>query len=275
MRIDINGVSINVISEGRGRPLFLLHGYGGSVAYWQDVIEPLSRSYRVIAYDQRGFGESGKPQAGYLIPDYVEDQRRLMLELEASPAYILGFSQGGAVALHFTAAHPEMSLGLVMNGASTDFARPGPETVEQSRKLRQGLIDLIRVAGISGYADRFTAGALSPGFRERNPAGWKRYYDMLLRNDPEAILRIAGENVSSLPVIPDFRRVKCPVLFIQGELDSLIPPEKRRRAEESIPGSRTVVIPGVGHASAAEAPDVFIGELTAFLNRCDSTSGKL
>ena len=131
------------------------------------------------------------------------------------------------------------------------------------------MIAFIEKEGIARYAEMFANMNFSPGLKERNPAVWDRYYRMLLRSRPETLIGIFEAGVETPPPPPDLTKIKCPVLFVQGEYDTLVTPDKRKRAHESIIGSKLVTLP-VGHAAAAEASDEFNRVVLDFLAECEA-----
>lgn len=108
---DSNGVRIHYTVEGKGEPVVLIHGVAANADLnWRrpGVIRALSQHYKVIAFDLRGHGLSGKPQD----PDaygseMIEDIARLMDHLQIPKAHVAGYSLGGFLLLKFLAVHPE------------------------------------------------------------------------------------------------------------------------------------------------------------------------
>jgi len=108
---DSNGVRIHYTVEGEGEPVILVHGLAANADLnWRrpGVIRALSRHYRVIAFDLRGHGLSGKPQDPNAYgSEMIEDIARLMDHLKIGKAHIAGYSLGGFLLLKFLAVHPE------------------------------------------------------------------------------------------------------------------------------------------------------------------------
>lgn len=80
------------------RTLLFLHGWGGSQLSYDPTIKELKGNYRVITYDHRGFGASGKPDRGYSVARLAEDLRELMESLDLKDVVLVGWSMGGVVA---------------------------------------------------------------------------------------------------------------------------------------------------------------------------------
>lgn len=104
--------------KGSGEPLILLHGNGESGFYFIHQLNYFSKWYWVIAVDTRGHGFSPRGLAPFTIRQFAEDLRCFMDEQEIERAHILGFSDGGNIALTFALKYPERVDRLILNGAN-------------------------------------------------------------------------------------------------------------------------------------------------------------
>src|SRR6185295_8163242 len=109
---DIDGVRIHYQEKGTGTPLVLIHGYTSSTYSWKEVFEPLSKSFRVIAVDLKGFGFSGKPDGDYTRRAQAILVAHLLEHLKIDKAWLCGNSMGGEVALNVAVANPQRVAGL-------------------------------------------------------------------------------------------------------------------------------------------------------------------
>ena len=108
------------IEQGNGFPLILLHGNGEDGSYFEHQIKPFSQHFRVIAIDTRGHGQTPRGEAPFTIRQFAEDLLAFMDEHGIAKAHILGFSDGGNIAMVFALAHPERVEKLILNGANLD-----------------------------------------------------------------------------------------------------------------------------------------------------------
>lgn len=106
------------IEEGSGEPLILLHGNGEDHSYFSHQIKYFSRYYRVIAIDTRGHGKTPRGEAPFTIAQFADDLYKFMCEHEIKKANILGFSDGGNIAMVFAMKYPECVDRLILNGAN-------------------------------------------------------------------------------------------------------------------------------------------------------------
>ena len=111
-------IQLHYIEQGQGQPLILLHGNGESCDYFEHQIPCFSKDYRVIAIDTRGHGKSPRGEKPFTIKQFAEDLKDFMDAKGITKANILGFSDGGNIALEFALKHPERMEKLILNGAN-------------------------------------------------------------------------------------------------------------------------------------------------------------
>lgn len=111
-------IQLHYIEQGQGQPLILLHGNGESCDYFEHQIAYFSNNYRVIALDTRGHGKSPRGEKPFTIAQFAEDLHGFMNEKGIEKAILLGFSDGGNIALSFVLKYPERVEKLIVNGAN-------------------------------------------------------------------------------------------------------------------------------------------------------------
>ena len=262
MKIMANGITVNYKVTGAGSALVLVHGAGDNLGMWYHQTSVFSASHRVIAYDVRGSGETESPEGDYSLSLFADDAYELMKALDVPHACFLGYSMGGRIALEMAIRHPEMVKGLIL--VSTPVLAVGsPPPGGQGG--RRGLPNMDPGGDIQTFAEMMTVAGFSPGFRSANPAEFDRYMTVKLQNQPKGLGRLM-RSLGGLATQPDLGGLKCPVLMVAGDNDSLISIERSIRAHEAIPGSELVVLPS-GHAVPIEAPHQFNAAVLEFLSR--------
>lgn len=113
-------IQLNFIEKGSGKPLILLHGNGENYSYFEHQIDEYAQTFRVIAVDTRGHGSSPRGSAPFTIAQFADDLHSFMVEHSIAKSHILGFSDGGNIALVFALKCPQMVDKLVLNGANLD-----------------------------------------------------------------------------------------------------------------------------------------------------------
>lgn len=111
-------ISLHYIEQGEGQPLILLHGNGESCDYFEHQIPCFAAEYRVIAIDTRGHGQSPRGEKPFTIKQFAEDLHDFMDAHDIGKAILLGFSDGGNIALTFALKYPERVEKLILNGAN-------------------------------------------------------------------------------------------------------------------------------------------------------------
>ena len=111
-------IQLHFIEQGQGQPMILLHGNGESCDYFEHQIAYFSKQYHVIALDTRGHGQSPRGEKPFTIKQFAEDLHDFMDEKSIERAIILGFSDGGNIALTFALKYPERIEKLILNGAN-------------------------------------------------------------------------------------------------------------------------------------------------------------
>ena len=111
-------IKLNYIEQGQGQPLILLHGNGESNDYFEHQIPFFAGDYRVIAIDTRGHGKSPRGEKSFTIKQFAEDLHDFMDEKGIEKAILLGFSDGGNIALTFALKYPERVEKMIVDGAN-------------------------------------------------------------------------------------------------------------------------------------------------------------
>ena len=122
--VTVDGTRIRYVDAGTGAPVVFLHGLGASLYTWRYTLQPIMHAgFRVIAFDNRGFGDSDKPPTGYRNADYERLAIALLDSLHVQDAVLVGHSMGGAVAAEVAIRDPQRVRGLVLIGAAGLGAR--------------------------------------------------------------------------------------------------------------------------------------------------------
>jgi pimeloyl-ACP methyl ester carboxylesterase len=147
---------------GAGRPIALVHGLASSARIWDLMAPLLAAAGRVVALDQRGHGESEKPETGYDLATMVEDLRGALAALDLEDAVVVGHSWGATVALAYATRPDTPGVVLVDGGLADMQSRPGASWERTERELAPPSLEHLRlddlVAGMGrgrlGHLDR-------------------------------------------------------------------------------------------------------------------------
>jgi pimeloyl-ACP methyl ester carboxylesterase len=243
--------------EGKGEPVLLIHGFTSSIqGQWggAGIIKALAKDYRVIAYDNRGHGKSGKPhdpkQYG---TEMVEDAVRLLDHLKIDKAHVVGYSMGGMITCKLLVAHPDRLLSATLGGAGGLRAGTVPlrfEALAESLEQDKGFGPLIE--------------ALTPAGRPKPTPEQVEFVSRMLAaaNDTKALAAVV-RGFKDLAVSDDeLKANKVPALALIGEIDPL--KKGVDDLKDRLPNLKVVVIDGADHVTAFGRPE-FLKELKGFL----------
>ena len=227
--VDVVGHKARVVEKGEGPPVVVLHGWGGRIESMWPVIECLASSWRVIAVDLPGFGESPLPRGVWGTADYAHFVSDLMGELDIVRAHFVGHSFGAKTSLYLAASRADCVDKLVVVGSSGLTSAPTMK-VRAKRALSKGA----RVAGRLG----------PPGAKLREAV-----YQRIASQDYKdagplrpIMVKVVNEDIAHL--LP---RVQASTLLVWGSEDDAVPVGHARRMESLIRDSGLVVFEGAGH----------------------------
>jgi pimeloyl-ACP methyl ester carboxylesterase len=228
---DSDGVCIHFIDEGDGDPVLLVHGFASSVRYnWLDPgwVGLLRRNgYRVIAYDNRGHGESEKlyEPRSYQPSAMMEDARRLLDHLGIARTDVMGYSMGARLTAFLALAHPQRVRSAIFGGLGGNMIRPMAGTGPIAHALEAGSIDEV----VNPTARTFRAFAEKTGSDLAALA---------------ACIRGSREPISREMVA----KIACPVLVATGSEDVI--GGAAEELAQFIPGAQALPIPRRDHMLA-------------------------
>lgn len=263
--VNANGIDLYYEVHGEGEPLLLIMGLSLNSKSWFRTLPELSKHYKVIIFDNRGVGLSGKPNTPYSIELMAEDTRAVLDAAGTETAHVYGISMGGMIAQRFSLKYPErvrsLVLGCTTSGGAT-HVQPGPD------------VSMLMISRASSTATpEEMAWATAPILYSRSFIEHNR---SLVAEDIEKRIE--------LPVLPyaymlqlqacmahdtsgEISDIKVPVLVIHGDEDKLVPYENGVYLAEQIPNAEFFTIKGAGHIYVTEANELVNKKILEFLNK--------
>ena len=260
-RTRINSVELSYDLYGAGEPLVMIHGAQGDRSMFTGILPGFTQNYRVLTFDQRGSGQSEKPDMEYSIAMLADDSAALMDHVGFSSAHIIGVSMGGMIAQEFTLRHPQKVKRLVL-GCTTPG---GPKSIALGGgPLAQAYSTKPMSAEERG---RLLAEAcFTKGYIEKHPEIIPAMIEARRQRpiDPTAL----GHRMKAAHAHDTYDRlaqIACPTLVITGKDDVLISWENSRILAEQIPGAKLVLLEPAGHIFWTEQVQKSQEEIMSFL----------
>jgi pimeloyl-ACP methyl ester carboxylesterase len=261
--VDIGGARVHYRDRGTGRPVVLLHGSNASLFTWEGWVEALASDHRVVTLDLPGHGLTGPdPQHRYGASEMAELVADFATKLGMDRFVVGGNSMGGNVAWHLTVLHPERVEKLILVDAA-GLPRDEP------RPFAFRLASTPIVGGIVRWeTPRFMVGAsLRDAYGDPSrvtEALVDQYYELVLREGNRAATRERFSRAED-GLHARLGEIKVPTLIIWGARDRWILPKYGEQFHARIPGSKLVVLEGLGHTSMEEDPARSIAVVKEFL----------
>jgi pimeloyl-ACP methyl ester carboxylesterase len=269
-----NGVRFHYQQFGSGPDVVLVHAVTSNLAVWMfsGLPDALADDFRVTLYDLRGHGASERPPTGYTSAAMAEDFLQLHDALDLGPAYLVGHSFGGVVALHAAVNGPDRVAGVVLSDSffpglraeepnfgklaiwvdlRETFARVGVDlgkTVDFARLFREA-------AALSPDRTKMLEGAVGPVGR-----GWLRQLPRLAETTcGDEVLAVAGLTAGRIAA------VRQPVVALYDEFSPFR--ATCRWLERNLSDCTAEVIPGAKHLAVLESTPAFTAAVRRHLRR--------
>jgi non-heme chloroperoxidase len=253
------GLRVHYAEQGdrEGEAIIFLHAYVDSWFSYSRVLPLLSSEHHAFAPDQRGHGDSDKPQCCYTADDYSADVDAFMEAVGIEKATLVGDSSGGLIAQRVALDYPYRVSRLVLIGSPTTLVN-NDAVRELGEQMLAGLEDPVPPEFVREFVlgtihdplpEEFLAGAVSQSLKV--PARvWRDYWeDVVLAVDDTARLHEIG----------------APTLILWGEQDALLPREEQEWRAAAIPDATLRVYPETGHLAHWVRPEWVVRDLEAFL----------
>jgi 3-oxoadipate enol-lactonase len=243
------------------KPLLLIAGLGHSSKLWFRQVPEFSKHFETIIFDNRGVGQSDKPDEPYSVAGMAADVIGLLDHLGIEQAHVLGASMGGYVAQEIAIEHPERVKRLVL--LCTHYG--GPEYLELTGDLWKEILD---VAGLSPEEiyRRGIKYSTTPEFFKNNEEMVKKLVRMRLE-DPQPAYAFQRQFAAAAAFYSKDRlqRIQAPTLVLAGREDQIVPLELAERLTEAIPNAQLKVIDHAAHLLFIERPEEVNRAIIQFL----------
>lgn len=262
-RASNDGVELAYTVEGPADApvVTFVEGLGYAAWMWQWQRERLS-DYRTIVWDNRGAGDSDKPEGPYTIEEMAEDMAAVLDDAGVESTHVVGASMGGMIAQRFAIEHGDRvdRLALLCTSHGGPDAVPTPEATQE------------RMFGVPEAYDEREAirykmrPAMTEDFFEENDELIEQIIDWRLESDAPEDARLAqGAAVEAFDSAGELDAIDAPTLVCHGTDDRVLPVGNGRQVAERIPNAQLDLFEGGSHLFFLERPDAVTDAIRAFL----------
>jgi 3-oxoadipate enol-lactonase len=247
--------------SGHGPALLLMHGAEANRHSFTALAGHLTDHFTVIAYDQRDYGETQAPEAPATLAELADDAHGLAIALGFPRAHVFGSSFGGRVAQALAVRHPALVERQVLGSTW-----PLPHALKELNPHGVARLQALR-ARLPETAEEVAGLFFPEPFLQQRPE-LRRIFANVQAASARTLRRHAAVD-SSLAI--DWSQLTMPALLMTGELDQVVPPAVTLGIAAHLAHAQQVVLPGIGHATALQAPEAVAAHLVRFLTAPQST----
>jgi 3-oxoadipate enol-lactonase len=261
-----DGVNLRYDIRGKGEPLALIMGFSGSGRTWgEPFLQEIERRFSLVVIDNRGTGESDKPDAPITLAELAADAAAVLDHAGIGRSHVMGISMGGMIAQEYALSFGQRVRGLVLGCTNCGMRKavmgppelinelmPHPE-LSPREQARRALSACSSVGFVKSEAGRaFIEARLNEmeGYPVTPPHTFQRQMDAIMAFD----------------TFDRLRQITVPTLVITGTGDPLVPAENSEILRAGIPGAKLHQITGAGHLFFWEAPRESAAAASDFLD---------
>ncbi|WP_291825589.1 alpha/beta fold hydrolase [Bosea sp. (in: a-proteobacteria)] len=255
-----DGAVLRVFAEGRGRPLLLVTGLGGTAGFWASISETLARSFRVMRFDQRGLAASTRGSATCSIETLAQDCLSVLDEAGIEQAVVLGHSTGGCIALSLAQLAPGRVEGLILSGS---WLKPSRYMAAYFGARRD-----ILGSHPQAYAATSVLCAYPPAWIEAN---WPIYEAALaaapLTAQQQSVMAERIDALLAFDGTAQAAALALPVLVLGARDDMVVPAFLQEDLAAALPGCAKTMLDSGGHLFPISRPDAFTSTVADWIGR--------
>ncbi|MGF6885904.1 pimeloyl-ACP methyl ester carboxylesterase [Nocardia sp. GAS34] len=264
---DFHGVPVAYDQAGSGDPILFLHNIGGDRTIWSAQFRALRSTHSVYAMDLFGFGESGIPDSGYTVANYLRLVSEFVADRGLRDITLVGHCFGSALSLLYARENPQRVRSLVLSSPLTAATLRPTSTGWAARAARRlpmdALAGAVRLPGVA--AGLVVRQQLGPRGREMGAepfAGLARRWSDRRRLLPAAAL---ARDLPRLAELDDFRPGPAfpPIVTIWGADNRILSPRAGARLNATLAPVRAITLPGCGHLVMLEAPETVTAAISS------------
>jgi pimeloyl-ACP methyl ester carboxylesterase len=262
IKITVNNLTVSYNDEGPDDApvIIFIHGFPFNKSMWDLQVTALKTSYRVIAYDVRGHGNTESVNRKFSINLFVNDLLRMMDALRLDTAILCGLSMGGYIALKAVEKYPERFDGLVLS--DTQCIADTPEVIEK----RMNLIQSIKETGVEKYAAESIKNFFASSSLLTMKEEITKVREMILNTPQQSLCNTLLALADRTETCSFLTEINIPVLIMVGKEDKITPPDTALLMHKKIHDSQLYVLDHAGHLANMENDYEFNYQLREFVD---------
>ena len=262
----INNHTVSYTDEGPDNSpvIILIHGFPLNKSMWNKQIDMLIETYRVIAYDVRGHGNSTAGTADFSIELFVDDLLGLMDALKIDRAILCGLSMGGYIALNAVENFPKRFDALIL--CDTNCIADKPEAIRK----RLMAINSIRENGLEQYSEESLKVLFAPESFVTSKEKIALVKEMIMKTPLETLSRTLLALTRRKETCTKLTDIQIPVLIVVGKEDQITPPDAALQMQKKIKRATLNILEYAGHLSNIENSHEFNSQLIKFVSSIKS-----
>jgi len=261
--VKVGDINIYYESHGKGEALLLIMGYGANSTMWGLQIPAFSQEYRVISFDNRGTGQSDKPNMPYTIKMMADDAKGLLDAIGIDSAHVCGVSMGGMIAQELALNYPDRVKSLILGCTFCGGTKAIPPTPEV-----QALLGGMGELPVEEQAREMAPLLWTQEFIDKNPVALELYVAIAAKYPtPPHGFACQEQAIMAHDTYDRLSRIKVPTLVITGDADRIIPAGNSKVLASRIPNAELVILKNACHGFFGEAVEETNRIVLDFLRR--------
>lgn len=259
---NVGRYDLYYVEGGSGFPLVLIHGLAGDHSAWAVQMETWTKDHRVVAFDNRGAGQSTQVDEPISTEDMARDTLALMDELEIKRAHVMGRSMGGAIAQHMALLAPDRVHTLMVCASFAKFDPIGSRVLTNMREVLEWRDNW------ADHARHSVQNFVSPSFYNENPETIAEI-EQLIGGETRLPACYVRQNHACLEhdALERLGEIECPTLIMAGGRDPICSLTATRWMQEGFPNAETVIFENSSHFFLIEEPQRFMATVAEWLGK--------
>ena len=264
-KVRVRDIEMYYELKGAGRPVVLIGGLAGDARAWAPQVEVLSKTYQVLAFDNRGTGRSDCPPGPYTTRLFAEDTVALMDALSLPAAHVIGRSMGGAIAQEVALNFPDRVRSLVITASFGKLDRYGAQILEN-------IMEVVKAQGYRAAAKHQSLFFFPPAYFNTHKEELDAF-EKLLGNVDRPVHAYVASTLACIEhdALDRLDHIKCPTLVLAGQADVLCSVQCSREIVKRVPKAELKVLKGTSHFFLVQKPEETMGYILDFLKNVDRT----